>query len=174
MRANMRRNFSLLAAAILFVYILPTAGLTTEAELKQAFEGKIFLLRNFYRGKKLTYNVTGEVENGTPGIWTIDGHIKVNRVRVRGEKALIEGERLTSVEDPKEDKLNLASYKAKVEIEIPLTADSKQTFARVFVNATDTPETVLPEYWREWARTHEVPNLPPQKDRPPSPETKRG
>jgi hypothetical protein len=56
-----------------------------ERTLNQTYQGKVFVLRNFWRGDSLHYDSAGQIRGlATSGFWTTDGLVQVEKVRFTG------------------------------------------------------------------------------------------
>ncbi len=85
-----------------------------EQALRADFEGKVLLLRNLGGGQQLVFDEEGQLVKGElPGPWTITGMLRLERLRVRQDRLVLEGRRMLLVYNPETDELDdLASIKS--------------------------------------------------------------
>ncbi len=137
-----------------------------EQHLRDEYEGKTLILRNFYSGKHLVYDANGAISGEAPsGDWTVDGVVKVDKLSVNGGSVQITAERehlawihgalqpvrdLNRNGDP--DKHERAKRAIVVELESGTTPPTAEAFdnalGKVFLTSKDDFVDVVPEYWR--------------------------
>ena len=63
--------------------------------LRDQYKGKIFVLRSFYQGTRLTYGSAGmPAGSANPGDWTVDGFVRVTGLDLSDQRLTIKAERL--------------------------------------------------------------------------------
>ena len=63
-------------------------------ELSHELQGKVFLLRNFYRGDRLQYDSAGQPLGNPPtGSWTVDGALGISKVNISHNRLQIHSKR---------------------------------------------------------------------------------
>src|SRR5437879_899178 len=86
--------------AICFIFaLMPWASAVLaddlEQSLKQAYQGKVFVLRNFWEGDYLHYGSAGKLMgDANVGFWTTDGFVRVDQIRVSDTNLQLECKRL--------------------------------------------------------------------------------
>jgi hypothetical protein len=82
-----------LAAALAPLHLQATSEL--EQHLRDQYNGKTLLLRNFYGGDSLRYDASGQLSKAaTPGDWTVDGVVHVDEVKVSSHRLTIRAKRV--------------------------------------------------------------------------------
>jgi TonB family protein len=121
-------------------------------ELNHDLHGKIFLLRNFYRGDKLHYNAAGEVLGNAPtGTWTVDGAVEISKINLAHKQLQIRTQRCFLTPSP--DGYELARSERGLTIEIDLdrqpTVDSLRSLMHhLFLTSQDRAADSVPDYWK--------------------------
>ncbi|MBN2320956.1 MAG: energy transducer TonB [Acidobacteria bacterium] len=126
-----------------------------ENQLKKLYEKKTFILRHFYSGEKLKYSPEGIlVSGGKPGIWTLDGLITINKLKIKNEKLEMTGKREFWSYDQKEKKPRQFKSTEKTTIEIgPFNAPSDatllhQAIQNIFLKDNEPLHNAVPDYWK--------------------------
>lgn len=144
----------------LAVVCLPAYSTSPELErhLKDQYQGKIFLLRDFPSGPKLHYDASGSLTgNGVPGTWTIDGFVLIEEAGVDGPNLVINGRRMPVVslggfqfaaDSPKKRK---KAPKIHIDAEIVRGAGLPEVdvlLAKIFLTDSESLLASVPSYWR--------------------------
>ena len=144
--------------ALLFPFLLLTLQANADAkhQIESHFQNKVFGIRGFYRDNQLVYDAQGNVK-GDPhaGPWTL-GLIHIERVKERSNEFRLEGKRVVSIYDRKQNRfVNTVPAKAEdVEITVKLPADQVSDSAldaltrRIFQERVTDKD--VPEYWRNF------------------------
>jgi hypothetical protein len=67
-----------------------------ERQLRDQYNGKILVLRNFYHGDHLTYDSSGiPAGSPVPGDWTVDGFARLTNLDLSGHRLTIHAVRLS-------------------------------------------------------------------------------
>ena len=151
-------------AACIALATLTTLGQTDEQlqierRLKAEYEGKVLLLRHFYQGDRLKYTIRGEsLEGERPGIWTVDGRIKIVKLRWGNRTVEIEGDRLTLVYDDRSQEFKDQKSKQRVRVLVEAPSGSseeniRQAFGRIFLASMEPPAEMAPTYWSAFLTT---------------------
>jgi len=151
-----------LAAAI--VPFDAQAASELEQHLRDQYNGKTFLLRNFYGGDSLRYDASGQLSKAaTPGDWTVDGVIQVNDVKVSSHHLTVRAKRVhlgwvgdvgfSPLEDAKDKKGNSEGTRGlHIEVEFgPGDATAEQAEAvlgQIFLTSKDELTALVPDYWK--------------------------
>jgi len=131
-----------------------------------------YILRGFYQGRTLHFNVTGQpLDEPGAGDWTVDGVVEVGEVKLSSDLLWIRVRRLhlTWVGDyqlkeahdlDKEGKPDPDESKNRelvIEADLgsnPITADAVDAaFSRIFLGSGDSFAEVVPEYWKRCVLT---------------------
>lgn len=118
----------------------------------QELQEKTLLLRGFPKGGKLKYTGQGEIIDLKPGIWTVNGLVRVDRVEEKDGELRIQARRITAVYEPKNHKMAATPYKDKVELRLPASdlTTIKSALNRVFVRTPERLSDVAPIYWKRF------------------------
>ncbi|MGA7694183.1 MAG: energy transducer TonB [Candidatus Sulfotelmatobacter sp.] len=151
-------------ALVLAVGIAPLplqAASELEQHLRDQYNGKTLLLRNFYGGNSLRYDATGQLSKAaTPGDWTVDGVIQVDDVKVSSHHLTIKAKRVhlgwdrnigfSGVEDPKDKQGDTRSLRIEADLG-PGEATAEQAdavLAQIFLTPKDHLVELVPDYWK--------------------------
>src|ERR1051326_2854406 len=122
--------------------------------LSAHYKKKVFLLRNFYFNDELKYDATGTpIGKVQPGLWTVSGIIRIDRISVKGDRIEITAKRLVLAID-KDNKLDYAQSDRDASIVIEsdpknLTADKADSIlSKVFLVEQDHFEALVPMFWK--------------------------
>jgi hypothetical protein len=100
-----------LSALLLFDSAFARAN-DLEQNLRDKYQGKIFVLRGFYSDYQLIYDSAGRPNSGaSPGDWTVDGFVQVDHIQLSGQSLKIKTRRLTGFNST--DGKNARSTKAR-------------------------------------------------------------
>jgi len=127
-----------------------------EKQLRDKYQGRTLLIRNFYEGNHLRYD-SGGMPTGstTPGSWTADGFVQVNNIRVSAKGLTLRGSRLLAGASDMEGFYFIEDDKSPT-FEINVRLDSgditleqaNAALSRVFLTAADHIEELVPDYWK--------------------------
>ena len=99
-------QFSNLLSVLLVVALATTSHAKSQQgiavrQVKASFKGKILTLRHIYSDDSLIFDDQFKlVKGGTPGRWTLDGLVLIQKVSLKGRKYVIEGKRIHQKYDP--------------------------------------------------------------------------
>jgi len=139
-----------------------------EQRLRDQYKDKIFVLRGFNQGARLTYDSGGVPDSASanPGDWTVDGFVRVTSVDLSGQGLTIKAERLyLGVADgmgfqfwqPKLDKDKEKKEKKARELRIEVAVDAgghtaEAALSKIFLTAGDRLAELVPDYWTPCVR----------------------
>lgn len=90
--------FAIWAVAFLFSFLGQASALdgnNLEQELRAKYQGQVVMLRNFYCGRKLQFDLQGNlVGYAQSGAWTLCRDVKIEELKVRNDKLRIAGHRV--------------------------------------------------------------------------------
>jgi TonB family protein len=121
-------------------------------ELNHDLHGKIFLLRNSYRGNRLRYSGAGEVLGNPPsGSWTVDGAVEISKINLAHNSLQIRSKRCFLAAGP--DGYELARSERGLTIDIDIdgqpTVDSLHAIMHhIFLTSEDRAADFVPAYWK--------------------------
>jgi len=141
--------------ACLILAALLCVAVELESSLKEAYEGKVFMIRAFYSGNKLQYDSTGKLINyAVPGFWTLDGLAHVETVSFKGNALRLKCKRLVIAGSKADLDYTNSAKESKLEIEVafppnlPDQEEVKNLLSRIFVlDGAELPDLV-PSYWK--------------------------
>lgn len=136
----------------LIVVAVPSFADDLETSLKQAYEGKAFMIRNFYSASRLHYDLTGKlIGYGNPGSWTLDGLVHVENVTLHGNTAQLKCWRLAIAAT--QDGLDYSDQPSQLEIfvdfgaSLPERQAADALFEKIFVLDATVFPSLVPSYW---------------------------
>lgn len=164
----MRRDLRFLHTAALLCFLGMAAhahGTDLEQQLRDQYQGKIFLLRGFYTGDRLRYDPTAAlVGDAAVGEWTVDGFVQLYDVRISDHGLKIRARRMmVSVErngfqfhvegNPKKhNKGPKKSESLEIEVALPQVNSSAEevdaALSKVFLTGQDNFVDLVPDYWK--------------------------
>ncbi len=165
----MRRFLRFMVACTVLV-LPPTASSLEpkeiEQELKKAFEGRVVLVRGFYKGGLLRYDSEGNLRSGgKPGSWTLTGKVEITRVSLGRDKLELWGNRVQLFYDQNKEDFRQIPGQGKVTIEMSRESGPWERLSilrglgRIFLPEEELVDAV-PDYWKGFL----------SKDKPPQPE----
>lgn len=122
-------------------------------ELNHDLQGKIFLLRNFYRGNRLRYNAVGEVLGNPPtGSWTVDGAVELSKINLARNHLQIRTKRCFLTASPDGYELARSERGLTIEIDVDgqsITVDSLHSLMHhLFLTSQDRAADFVPAFWK--------------------------
>jgi TonB family protein len=163
----------LLSTAVVLVLAIAVAPFNMQASsaleqhLRDQYDGKTLVLRNFYGGDSLRYDASGQLSKAaTPGDWTVDGIVQIDEVKVSGHRLTIRAKRLhlgwvrdvgfSPVEDAKDKKNKKGNSEGtrglRIEAELgpgEVTAErADAVLAQIFLTPKDDFAKLVPDYWK--------------------------
>ena len=147
---------ALVLALVAVVAALPLpAASELEQNLRDRYNGKTLVLRNFYAGDSLQYDASGRFSRSADsGDWTVDGFVRVDNVKVSGQRLTIQAKRLHMVRTRDGGFAPVPSPAKKLRIEADVnpgegTPDRAEALlARIFLTSQDHFAELLPDYWK--------------------------
>jgi len=163
---------------MLTVYVLVVLGLgipqlpvplkadsELDQHLRDRYQGKTLILRNFYEGGSLRYDGSGQLsKTAASGDWTVDGVVRIDAARVSGQRLSIRARRLRLgwVRDAGFSPIPAPAGKAgkdfegtgKLSIEADLGPDgvtddgADALLGRIFLTSQEHFAELVPEYWK--------------------------
>lgn len=168
----------LLIGFFLAVAPLTTCATVSEADLQKEYGGKVLTLRHFYSGEHLRFDCSGNlIGTATPGIWTVEGQLRVHKVSLAGGAVHIRGERVFSFYDAetkqmrdvasvskseakakhlRKDVAQWAAHNNKVEVDVECSpapaemSDVAQLMNSVFLAPQESLSDFVPSFWKSW------------------------
>jgi TonB family protein len=155
------------AVVSLAVAVVPLhlrAGNEVEQHLRDQYNDKTLVLRNFYTGNRLSYDTRGTPTNSADqGDWTVDGFTRVIALNVSGGRLTIELQRLAvgnvgktfqfqKFRNKKEEKKAQKENRLHIEVAVEssgLTAEKAgDALSKVFLTSQDRLADLVPDYWK--------------------------
>lgn len=123
-----------------------------EKELKRVYKNKVLIVREFHGGRHLEYDAQGQFLRGGPiGPWTLDGEIRVSKLRLNEHLLEIDADRLYLMIDQSRKGFN-AKFADKVRIKIALSQTDLESvnrvLSKVFLARWEKLEDFAPPFWR--------------------------
>jgi TonB family protein len=134
-----------------------------ERRLRDEYGGKFLLLRNFYRGDSLRYDISGQIlKTALSGDWTVDGLVQVEDLKASNSRLTIYARRLhlgwlagsfSDVQGAKDQKSPEDESARHLRIEVDFSPgqvtadDAKTALAKVFLTSQDRFAELVPTYW---------------------------
>jgi TonB family protein len=141
---------------VLAVTLAPSylqAGSELEQHLRDQYDGKTLLLRNFYGGDSLHYDASGRLSKAaSPGDWTVDGVVQIDDVRVSSHHLTIRAKRVhlewvadVGFSPVKERALRIEAELDRGEVS---TEQTDALLAQIFLTPKDHLVELVPDYWK--------------------------
>jgi TonB family protein len=132
-----------------------------DPSLKQAYAGKVFIIRHFWHGDHLQYDFAGQlIGERDPGYWTTDGVVRIEKIIAAGSTLRLECKRMVvrsgsqglEYEDSRsKDKKRVINVQYGTASMSPDGIDS--TLSKVFVSDKDDFVDSLAPYWKKCITT---------------------
>jgi len=136
-----------------------------ERDIREHYQGKIFLVRGFYSGTRLTYASNGLPDRTESGDWTSYGFVRLKEIRCSKSHLTIKAIRQLVVvanskklfqfesEDYANNSKKNAKYSPFLEIQVALDSDTSfdavdAALSKVFLTSHDGLEDLVPDYWK--------------------------
>jgi TonB family protein len=172
MRWDLRflRSFASLALAVACCSLQLQAADELGQHLRDQFNDKTLVLRNFYQGERLSYDSAGSLVGGSAasGDWTVDGFIRVTKLTLSGQRLTMQAERLSlgntgqsfqfqqyfdkGKKDKKQEEKAEKEHRLRIEVEFDaggITAEKADAaLSRIFLTAQDRLADLMPDYWK--------------------------
>lgn len=136
-------------------------------ELLSDYEGKRVMLRHFYCGRDLKFDMQGKLlSKWVPGVWTLCRDIQTEKVKLRDGKLKIQGQRIflfydstqnrfrdvLEIANKKNDKYKdlIRSQQVSIEIELPPNADGhtvQTAMDTIFYRSQEEFSKDVPSFW---------------------------
>jgi TonB family protein len=160
-----------LVIAVAIVPFRAQAANELEQHLRDQYEDKTFVLRNFYRGDRLRYDSAGSLVTGSAvsGDWTTDGFVRVKSLDLHGQRLTIRAERVSlgsngttfqfgqyfdknKKKDKREDEQDEKEHRLRIEVEFDAggitSAKADAALSRIFLTTQDRFAELVPDYWK--------------------------
>lgn len=147
----MRTRRPFLCLVLLLVAVAANAQFTpADEQLAESLKNKIIILRGFPHGSHVIYGKDGQLLKGTPGIWTMDGYVKVRKVRLEPVGLKIKGDRLGLLYDDKKGSMQQVDFEQEVTIDLQVGSSTELAYAikNKFLVPPQHLADVVPAYWR--------------------------
>jgi TonB family protein len=154
--------FSSLLSLLLSVALATTLHAKSQEDIavkqvKASLKGKVLTLRHIYSDDSLIFDDQFKlVKGGTPGRWTLDGLVKIQKVSLKGRKYVIEGKRIHQKYDPKDKQLGRYRSTRMITVELPTSSadgrpvDLRLFMQNVFLKTGELYPDDLPPYWKPY------------------------
>jgi TonB family protein len=134
-----------------------------EQHLREKYDDKTLVLRQFYPGERLRYDSAGTtIGSGIPGDWTVNGFVRVASLSLSGQRLTIKGDRLLLLNSgqtfafqqsggkKKEKAKGASGLQIQVEFDPSgITAENADAaLSRIFLTAHDRIADLVPDYWK--------------------------
>lgn len=161
------------AALVLAIGVAPLqlqASSELEQHLRDQYDGKTLVLRNFYHGDRLSYDSGGvPATPAASGDWTVDGFVRVKSLDLHGQRLTIQAERLSlgnngrsfqfqqyfdkgKKKDKKEEEKAEKEHRLRIEVEFDADGIAAEkadaALSRIFLTAQDRFAELVPDYWK--------------------------
>ena len=150
-------GIKLFVVAALGLILTCSAGAANNLEkrLRGQYKGKVLLLRGFPAGREVNYDAGGALAASTKvGDWTVDGVVKVDKVKISKNHLTINAGRLwvhpssnSGFERGPNDLRIEASFATE-----PSDADADALMSRIFLTVQDDFAELVPAYWKPCVR----------------------
>ena len=134
---------------------LPCVADELQSSLKHSYQGKAFIIRNFWPGTVLKFDASGQLKgDASSGIWTLHGFIRVEKIEIHGSTLRLRCKRLVIGETRRGFDYSDRQNDARLEIDVDLNSSQprqeeiKEAFSRMFVNDKVAFRDSVPHYWR--------------------------
>jgi TonB family protein len=145
--------------------VLPFRLYAADADqhLRDKYDDKILVLRDFYRGERLRYDSAGmSTGSAVPGDWTVNGFVRVTSLSLSGHRLTIQADRLSLVNGgqtfgfqqsggKKKEKAKKASG-LRIEVEFDpsgITGEKADVaLSRIFLTSQDRFADLVPDCWK--------------------------
>jgi TonB family protein len=163
--SNMLLPYASLVLGISFT-VLPFrlyAADELDQHLRDKYDDKTLVLRDFYRGERLRYDSAGmSTGSAVPGDWTVNGFVRVTSLSLSGHRLTIQADRLSLVNGgqtfgfqqsggKKKEKAKKASG-LRIEVEFDpsgITGEKADAaLSRIFLTSQDRFADLVPDYWK--------------------------
>src|SRR4029077_5577860 len=131
-----------------------------EQHLRDKYDDKTLVLRDFYQGKRLRYDSAGMATGSpVPGDWTVNGFVRVTSLGLSGQRLTIQADRLSLVNSgqtfgfqqsggkKKETAKKASGLRIEVEVDPSgITAEKADVvLSRIFLTAQDRFADLVPD-----------------------------
>jgi TonB family protein len=137
-----------------------------EQSLRDQYKDKIFVLRCFPEGTRLSYDSAGSLVSGSAslGDWTVDGFVRITGLGLSEQRLTIKAERLylgvaggmgfqLTQLDTKNDKKGKDAKKLRIEVAVDPGGDTAEAaLSKIFLTAEDRFAELVPDYWKPCVR----------------------
>jgi TonB family protein len=162
------RASALLSLAVAHLHLQAASDLES---LRDQYKDKVFVLRGFDQGARLTFDSGGLPTAGSadPGDWTVDGFVRVTGMDLSDQRLTIKAERLylgvaggmgfqlaqldSKTDQNKNDKKGKDAKKLRIEVAVdPAGGTVEAALSKVFLTAEDHFAELVPDYWKPCVR----------------------
>jgi TonB family protein len=137
-----------------------------EQYLRDKYDDKTFVLREFYPGERLKYDSAGmSTGSAVPGDWTVNGFVHVTSLSLSGQRLKIKTDRLlllnsgqifgfATIQQSGSKKKEKATRASGLQIEVEfdptgITAEKADSaLSKIFLTAQDRIAYLVPDYWK--------------------------
>jgi TonB family protein len=142
-----------------------------QQQLNSAYDGHDLVLRGFVKGAQLRYDHDGKLEGGgSPGDWTVDGIVRVDKMSFRRDKLEITGQRMLQVYGvaPGGAELLKGSHlRIQAELGSDVSAALVQDLMRrIFLSPEEALADHVPDYWKPFLQGKVRPSNKPLPAQP--------
>jgi len=149
----MGRGSAFICAFLVVVALQLHADHSVAHELSHELRGKVFLVRNFYRGDRLQYDSAGQPLGSPPtGSWTVDGALGISKVNISHNRLQIHSKRYFLSPTPAGYELLPSERELTIEVNVgsqAITVESVHALMNhVFLPPQDRAADLVPAYWK--------------------------
>jgi TonB family protein len=166
---RLSRSFPFLVLSVALPVLSAYSQSAIDQHLRDQYLHKAFILRGFYAGNSLHYDAAGvSPEERNAGDWTTDGVVRIDDIRISGNRLLIRGSRvylgwvpdvgLTEIQDiTTRAKADKHTRVVRIEAELGPGAGTDDAadaaFGHAFLTSQDDFVDLVPDYWKRCVRT---------------------
>jgi TonB family protein len=152
MNARMRTVARICLSLVLVACAWPQSPHSALEVAKRELKDKTVLLRGFPMGSKLKYTAQGELIDPHPGVWTVDGYLRVERVELKNGELKISGKRVCGIYNRTKKMMEWKTYKDKVELRFAIGDPTviENALNRVFIRAPEKLADQAPAFWKKF------------------------
>jgi len=159
-------GFLVLGIAFMVLPFRLSAADELEQHLRDKYDNKTLVLRDFYRGERLRYDSAGmAIGSAAPGDWTVNGFVRVTSLSLSGQRLTVQADRLSLVDSGQSFQFQQSGVKKKekakkmsglrIEVEFDpsgITAEKADAaLSRIFLTNEDRFADLVPDYWKPCA-----------------------
>ena len=164
-RTSLLRGFPFLVALVSVLCPVALATSDIDQRLRDEYRDKMLVLRGFYSGSSLHFDVSGNPFGKTiPGDWTVDGIVLIDDVKISGDRVRVRASRVhlgwddgvtRALHDyvgknPDKDEKRERALQMEADLspgEVTVEAVDA-ALSRIFLTSQDSLADLVPSYWK--------------------------